>query len=310
MSEKVPKTGEAAMENPFFRRIIERFDEFAVLNLRFTKNPGLKRAIASYFLDAYLGNMVQSGVRRFFFESGSTIAFLGQVLGERLHKDWMSHLLPRIQIETNNFIIFLNFIFEPVPVGLYPWGPPETRYGATFGPLGAVAELGFPQEPGRLPEDTRNAVQDIRKHFEMGYSDHGIIFMAASGVDLTGDTAFPGPHVGSYHNMLFKRALLESDIPKVIFLDEDKIPRPFAKGSCFSICDQDFTWETACREKPLAIAVAFSKTEKCDEVREALAPIGLKSVEVGRPGDPFITLIVANDRFTSISARWRPPVQS
>ena len=74
------------------------------------------------------------------------------------------------------------------------------------------------------------------------------LFLAtASGVELDPKSPFQGPHVGSYHNRLFKRAILSNSQyhPVILFLDEDKVPSAFIPGKCYSVCDPDFSWDSA-----------------------------------------------------------------
>ena len=144
---------------------------------------------------------------------------------------------------------------KSVRVTLYPPGPPEDKYGATFGSLRAVSPpveefaMGHPIEGEAHAE-----MQMIKDHMVQCYKDGGIICGATSGVELDPRSSFRGFHVGSFHNMIFKYALLlagkEAGIPVVIFADEDKVPYEFKPDRCFPICDTELSWEDVCKRFP------------------------------------------------------------
>lgn len=283
--------------NPFLRRFDDQLNKCSVLNERCGVNPQLKRAVADYFVDFYLERMSRARLCKFFFESGSSIAFLSEVFSSR-YRDMMRNW-PELFIETNNIVSYLEFaLFHQVKVALYPDGPPELKYGATFGDMPArLKPLPPPERPRRLTPSAETVVRDVAKHFGENYAERGIIFMASSGIELAPDAAFPGPHVGSYYNQLFKRAILESGCPTVILVDETKLPRPFLVKSCFPVCDEALTWEEVCDSKPVAVAAAFWDEQKGKSARDALQGLGYNNVEAARSGERPWTMIASNDKF-------------
>ena len=108
------------------------------------------------------------------------------------------------------------------------------------------------------------AFSTLRDHFAEQYTDIGILLGAASGIDLMRGSDRAGPHVGSYHNMLFKRALLESGAPLAVFGDEDKLPRPALSGQYFLVCDDRFQFgtmpATTCRQHCVQVRGAGTPT--------------------------------------------------
>ena len=153
--------------------------------------------------------------------------------------------------------------------------------------------------------------------------------MAASGID-TINPKFPGPHVGSYYNKLFKKAVLESECPKVIFLDENKlIDKPFISGDCYSVCDEGgaSTWGNILNNKPIAIAIACYADNK-EKVEKTLKQLKFKialskhynkhmikcedgidicnrfknvdNKTLNLPNQDICTIIAANDRFQTL----------
>jgi len=295
--------GETVSENPFFQRFVDRLNAFDVLSDRcVSKVPHLKRAIANFFLDMYLARIIDAGVRNLFFESGSSIAFLSEAFVKRLLEDWMRKVSPDLRIQTNNILTYLDFVLsERIQVELYPYGPPEKKYGATFGPLTAVPEREYPTHPRLLSKAAREAIEEICDWLIKHYKDRGIILMAASGVDLSKESEFPGLHVGSYYNKLFKRAILAAACPTIIFLDETKMPQEFKIGKCFSVCDEEMTWSSVCQTNPLAIAVATSTKEKAKELERLSSELTLCHVEA-KYEDTCCTLIASNEHFQNL---WR-----
>ena len=251
-----------------------------------------------YFLDQYLGRMIDSGIRKIFFESGSSIAYLSKAFIDRLNKqEFLSIEADNLYIQTNNILTFLDFIlFERVRVELFPYGPPEPKYGATFGPLTKAPVWEPPRDLRRLKSSATKFVDEIREYIKQRYENSGILLTATSGVEISPKSKFPGPHTGSYYNKLFKRAILTSNCPSVMFLDESKISREFEIGLCYSIFDKDVTWQKFCEKAPLAFAVAAKSEEKINEIEELLKPLGFTNIEKAPNSDKTIWNIIASNQ--------------
>jgi len=296
------RSSDLSINNRFWRRFVMRVNQWAVLDSRFNTNAALKQASAEFFWDLYLGILSKGLISRLFFESGSAVAFLSEALAGRL--DQVAFAQWGAQIESNNVISYMEFILSQFGnASLYPSGPPERKYGGTFGEL---ANLSVPAE-GDHPITGRayEWMCHVRDHFAEQYTDLGIIFGAFSGIDLRRGSEKLGPHVGSYHNMLFKRALLESGAPLVVFLDEDKFTPTFTNGQCFCVCDEEFSWPYACRNVPLAIVCAFRSEERAREVLTELEYFGLDHPEKGRLGEAPWPVIASNDLFWRRRQQWR-----
>jgi hypothetical protein len=288
-----------AVRSPFLRRLDSRISRFATLHSRFSDNAYLKRKAAEFFLDQYLDLIIEARLPRWFFESGSSIATLTECLTARLPKAGLENT----RFETNNFLSYLEFILNQQPqVSLYPPGTPDDKYGGTFGDLRSLRSTPVGSHPIR--GEAYELVKVIKQHFAEQYGELGLIFGATSGIDFEPRHCHPGPHVGSYENMLFKRALLESNTPLVLFLDEDKLPRPALSDVCYSVCDEDFPWEYACRNTPLALACAFRTESNADKVIRRLEKIGLGDVVRGRQGEAPFPVIAANTLFASQREVW------
>lgn len=290
-------------QNPFFKRFIDRLNEFDTLSRRVAENnPHLKKAIANYFLDRYIGRIVEFGFRNFFFESGSSIAFLGEAFIEQFHnKEWLQRIASEISIQTNNILVYLDLLLSAhLRLELYPYGPPEGKYGATMGPLTCIPVREPPTIPVSLSQAARPTVNAISHEIKRRYQRNGLLFCSISGLQLTPNSEFRGPHVSSYYGMLFKRAILEARCPSVIFLDEAKVEKEFVKGKCFGICGPDYMWEEVCERVPLAIAVAAGCEEKGRNILDQLQKNGTFTYEQQKGDDGTFTLIASNKKFADL----------
>lgn len=187
-----------------------------------------------------------------------------------------------------------------------------------------------------------DALSELCKQFSEAIGATGLVLMAASGVDIrpimradedyqspqrhsapphevrletkNGETSnrpertpFPGPHTGSFYNMLVKRALLKQSCPKVLFLDEYKWDLDFIPGACFAVCDGDFPWSEVVGGTPLAIAVGASSRTRLDEIERELVRLRFSDVYRTHPADgeetPAYSLIAANQLFTEQMGR-------
>lgn len=288
--------------NRFFQRLTSRMSQWWVVDHRSHMNPTLKQAIADFVLDRYLRLLVGAGVFKLFFESGSSIALLSQAFATRLDDGWLK-LWAEFDIETNNIFSYLEFLIAPSQrTSLYPQGPPDHKYGATFGRLLSIEPT--ENRDGVIADRAREVMEEFRDHFKSRYQEKGLIFAAASGIDWD-----RGPHVGSYPNMLFKRSQLESHCPTIILLDEDKAANPFNPLTCYAVCDQEFSWAHVRREVPLALACAFRNRENAARLEPKLRALGFRNIESGsRHHTPWCT-IAANDKFLLEIEKWEQTCQ-
>lgn len=314
-----------ASKSPLIGDIVAELNRNTKLNERANESPILKEAIANFFLEQYLPMMVRHGYRRFFFESGTSVAHVAKAFIERLEydskrKDYAKNH-HEFEIETNNILAWMNFVLNlrVKNTALFPSGKLEEEYGATFGnlvdlemPAGKYSKFYemcndiWKEEANKIIE----SIDAITKKFDEDYGKKGMVFMAASGVD-TKTPGFEGPHVKSSCNMLFKRAILRSTCATVMFLDEKKLlSKPFEKDKCFSVCDRNLEWMHICkgtfeveRKKPFAIAIGINeknmrKTRKIltenlkfdeDNILEGIYKV-----------DNIRTLIAPNDEFSKL----------
>jgi hypothetical protein len=92
-----------ASNNVFLQKIVHSLERFEVLHARCASDVDLKKAVATAFLDLYLGRIALCR-EALFFEAGSTLAYLFDELHERLHLNWVRTFGGKVRIETNNIL--------------------------------------------------------------------------------------------------------------------------------------------------------------------------------------------------------------
>ncbi|MDI6734703.1 MAG: hypothetical protein QME42_00670 [bacterium] len=193
-------------------------------------------------------------------------------------------------ISTNNVLVYLQFWLNArVPCALFPWGPPEHTYGATYG---SIAEIGDQRPNYTLPPIDNKAKENIKKLLEdpitiSRMKNPVLLLGATSGLQLSKEHKIKfnpedenglideqknkvkeeimrcfGPHVGSYHNKVFKRFLYATQIPLMIFITGDKIDCEIVVGKCHFILDNEFSWDQFYENHPLAFCVGCKQEEK------------------------------------------------
>ncbi len=302
--------------NPFIQSVVSKLNEFEKLSHRCVEErANLKEAMGQYFWDN-LGYefVLKHGIRNLYFESGSTIAYVSSEFGK---SDTFKNHRGEWQIRTNNILSYLQFVlFEDVQVDLCPHGPPENKYGGTYGVLAKLDKPGWPAENRPLAEIQPKAIAAIRELAAqiVPSSASALILGAASGLELDQDSNFPGPHAATFVNKLVKRALLETGHPIVMFLDEEKISPAhpggkFHVGKCHHVCDPDLSWKDVCAKFPIAICVGASSKEKLDVIVSSLAAAGLTKIshyqECGEKGRSWVT-VVRNNPFDEALGKTPP----
>jgi Domain of unknown function (DUF4062) len=254
--------------NKFLSRVIERLRQFQKLTDRVLEQRTEKEEAAKFFWEDMAGRVRRRGYRNLFFESGSSIAYVSQEFedhglgGPEDAKKW--------RVKTNNVETLLQLLLH-TDLNIQPFPPsapnPEDKYGAIFPP-----EFSDLKEPPPLAPRGLYTPAECDKEMKSSEScevaalrtklkelaDRVLILAATSGLDLAhADLNFRGPHVGSHSNMLFKRAIMTSGFPVVLFLDSKKFGSKFVEGKCYPVFGPDYTWERARAELPLAICTAW-----------------------------------------------------
>ena len=306
----------AVADNPFFQQFARQLSAFGTISQRTRIRAHLKLAVARYFWKRYFPRLEECGIQYIHFESGSSVAYVSHVFIESIRlSSWFytSGMQNRLHLRTNNLLTYLDFLvqdppWQPIDILLQPFGcfcPDE--YGGTYGVLNlAIPEAApGPGDPvrARLRGDSQERVDELRSDMSRDFDDHGLVLMTASGLDTrpeAPDAPYPGPHVGSYQNMLFKRCLLSLACPKVLFLDQHKIGYNFCFNNCHPVCDASFPWESIKESTPLAIALAVETNSDQVECANRLAELGFAHIDLEEPAARKrgpLSIIAANRRF-------------
>ncbi len=272
--------------NEFVQSVVNKLSEFDKLSHRCVEDrPQLKEAMGTYFWENCGFDFVtRHSTRNLYFESGSTIAHLSSEFGKS--KTFLNHR-HEWRIRTNNILTYLQFVlFEDVQIDLVPHGPPENKYGATYGSLSTLDVPGWPEVNQRLSEVQPSASTQVRQLARtlMNEEQPALILGTASGLELDSQSQFQGPHAGTFVNKLLKRVLLETGHPLVLFLDEEKVSPVFESGrfqvgKCHHVCDPGLPWQEVCRNYPLAICFSASSRPNIDKIAEPLMAAGLTHID-------------------------------
>lgn len=312
----------SASRNEFIVDVVKKLSGFARLDARCSEQAKKKQALAAFFREKYIDQILANRVS-LFFESGSTIAYLARALSEPLTRFSEHAEKPTIDIRTNNVLAYLQlWLNARVPCTLFPWGPPEQTYGASFGSLAQVETISPNYSQPPLDEI---AVREIERLLNAPYTltnmDHPALLLGATSglqlsephqINFTDDTECAltatereqvtgeisecyGPHVGSYHNKVFKRFMYQTKLPLMIFITGDKIDSTIRAGICHFICDSDYTWETFYKRHPLAFCVGVLQ-EKASTYTDMFRNLGFE-IHKGRNYSPVTAFIARNRAF-------------
>ena len=261
--------------------VVTELKSFRTLYQRCSQEKERKRGVARYFVQQYMNRLRRHQVS-LFLESGSTIAFVAKELSTHLNRVVKTiDGRPTIQISSNNLLAYLLlWLNARVPCTLFPWSPPvDVTYGASYG--GLEDNLVNQKPDYRQPMLDIDAWNEIQKLLSTPFTlsslkEPTLLLAATSGLQIGKDHNLKfepnlgdaqkaemkqqiakcfGPHVGSYHNKVFKRFMYVTAIPIVIFITSDKIDCQIDMGKCHFVLDSEFGWEQFYRDHPVAFAV-------------------------------------------------------
>jgi len=271
-----------ASKNEFIVDIVHVLRGFDRLFQRASHNSDSKREIARCFRQRYLDRLIRHRVT-LFFESGSTLVYLAKELAPRLSETVRldEANAPNIQICTNNVLAYLLlWLRARVPCTLFPWSPPgEESYGASYGGLESIESLDPDYSQSPLNDIAKAEIVRLKRLPFTPTSFHrpALLLGSASGIQIgpIHRCSFPegmpepvqqdyqrkidqcyGPHVGSYHNKIFKRFLYDTRLPVIFFLTTDKIDCIINVTSSHFILDSVYPWDAFVRTHPVAFCVA------------------------------------------------------
>lgn len=315
---------QSACRNEFFVHIVKQLSGFEKLDKRCSQEPDKKQALACYFREKYIDRILANKVS-LFFESGSTVAYVARELSQPLSDAFRAggSGQPTIQLSTNNVLAYLQlWMNAKVPCTLFPWGPPDETYGASYGSIAHIERL---SPDYTLPTLNDVAIAEIQKLLGQQYTllsmPRPILLLgAASGLQLGEDYTIKfrpedeprlndqqksvvrqqlakcrGPHAGSYHNKIFKRFMYDTKIPLIIFITGEKIGFEIVAGKCHFILDREFTWEQFYQNHPLAFCVGCAQDER-EKYIDVFRDLGFEIYE-GNNFSAITAFIARNARF-------------
>ncbi len=300
-------TIEAVSRNRFLVDVIGAMAKFDTLVPRIRDNAAEKEAAASFFTDKYLQQIIARN-GSLFFESGSSITYVAQIVGERL-KEYHNK---EIQISTNNILAYLIFwLVRGIKCSLFPWGPPEQHYGAVFGPINDLVpenrKPSFP--PDRLSIDDQEAIKQLHNapFGPSQWTSPTLMLGALSGLQLALDLKISncvGPHVGSPRNKVFKRFMYDTKLPLMLFMTANKINSPVDIERCHFILDQreneNITWKTFLKDYPIAFCVGCEN--KQDQIKMIINKFEELQLKIIRPEHKTLhtAFIARNQKFIEV----------
>lgn len=283
-----------ASGNEFIVEIVKSITRFEKLDQRCSEYVDKKTELARFFVQNYGDQIVKHRVG-LFLESGSTVAFVASQLASFLRERNVY-----VDIRSNNVLAYLHhWLTAGIPCSLFPLGSPREPYGASYGIIEELPDSLPYYPPNRLSRAAKRVIRDLAKS---AGSLHGVdkptlLLGAISGLQLGADHKIDstpskggkpltvsrsleesvrkcfGPHVGSYHNKLFKRYMYNTGLPLMLFITEDKIDLEIIVGRCHFILDQtqkddsDLTWEAFYKNYPVAFCVGCNG----DSMKEKIA---------------------------------------
>ena len=194
---------------------------------------------------------------------------------------------PTIKVSTNNVLAYLLlWLSARVPCSPFPWSTPgEETYGAWYGGLEEKVAKNPDYALPPLDGEAEEEIAKLLSHPFRPTNDSGpaLLLGAASGLQISGAHRLKfhpdldertkeeltaqlascfGPHVGSYHNKIFKRFMYATRIPLVLFITADKIDCEIEVGKCHFILDRAFDWQAFYSSHPVAFCVGCDQEEK------------------------------------------------
>jgi len=250
------------------------------------------------------GNQIIKNKINLFLESGSTIVFVANQLAKFLRERNAN-----VDIRTNNVLAYLHhWLTANVPCSLFPLSSPREPYGASYGIIEELSENDPDYPPKPIDKDAKRLISKLANSegalksevpvlllgaisgLQIG-KDHKIVTDPAKGGRLlTNSRSLEekvkkcfGPHVGSYHNKLFKRYMYHTGLPVMLFITEEKIDMEIIVGRCHFVLDQEsnndenLSWESFYKNHPVAFCVGCDG-ESMEAKAQAFIDLGFEVI--------------------------------
>lgn len=315
-----------SITNELRREIVEKVNRFERLDERCAQHIDEKKAIGRTFCNVF-DKFINRSDSLLFIESGSTTAYVSQVLGEQIKS--ARGYYPEKRIVTNNYLAFVHlWLRNGILCEVFPSGPAQEPYGGVYGSLSKYnqdRERDPSYDGDGLNTEEIEKINNLKDQFielsgdrNDGNSDKKrrvLMVGAISGVQMSDNYNFSnldenvvltgnnirelkGFHVGNYFNMLFKRCMYETGYPLIICIHAEKIDLPITIGKCHFVFDKNFSWEQFTTDYPLAFCIGFPTSER-EKVIAKFIPLKFDPMKsTVAPGD-HQALIFTNERFRS-----------
>jgi hypothetical protein len=312
----------AASDNEFVLDTVAQLHSFRELYERCSYQRDEKRALARFFRERYSDIVINNRVS-LFFESGATLAHVARELAEPLRGFVRIEEggRPNIQISTNNVLAYLQFwLISRVPCTTFPWGPPsEHTYGASYGGLEKIEQRRPAYDGSPIDETARREIDRLlTAPFTLTSRTPMLLLGAVTGLQLSDElnlsfredldsetreglvkqlSGCRGPHVGSYHNKIFKRFMYATNLPIVICITADKINCEVRVGESHFILDNEAHWQEFYRNHPVAFCVGCDRRQR-SAAMGAFEEMGYE-IDASPDTEPTTAFIARNDAFRS-----------
>ena len=285
---KDTKKVQMALNNIFVLDMINNINSFEKLDRRCSIGVEEKQTLAKFFRETFLDTII-SNKFSLFFESDSCPAFVAKDLGSA-PKFKSTVLGPKekgaINLYTNNILAFLElWMNDHLPVSMLPKSSPKEQYGASYGILDELIDAERSPDYARVGLDnyTKDAIEKLGQSPDaIPVNENMLLVCSISGVQISEKHTLPkenksrelqaiidqcyGFHAGSYKNITFKRYLYSTNLPVIMAITSSEIDLKIIPERCHFIFDQEYQWESFCKNHPLAFCIGCTNEERHDVI--------------------------------------------
>lgn len=313
-----------SLENELRVEVVKKFNQFVKLDERCKIAKEAKREIGKMILDVFTPTILKEKYD-IFLDSGSTISYVAQAIGQTLKASIQvdAEGKPDIEVFTNNVLAYLHlWLKNGVPCTMFPPGEAEEPYGASYGPISnfghgpARKDRGPQYRRKDLSLDDKERLEKVKQMFGRHHKPSKLITIGTiSGIKLSEKVDLEwgeggedietkeaiencfGFHTGNYFHMLSKRFFYDNDYPAVVCIHEEKLDGPVKVGQCHFVFDATWEWSKFVREKPLAFCIGYEKRNKSKVKAIIEEKLQFKIIEPWETMGTHQALLAANDRF-------------
>jgi len=319
------------LDNQIRIEIVRKFNHFDKLDDRCKIEKESKMAIARKIHKVFMPIILRNKYH-IFLDSGSTIAYVAQTIGESIKTNISldDEGKPDIEVLTNNVLAYLHlWLVSEVPCRMFPPGVVEMPYGAAYGPISDFGRDKISIENGpdygriQLSIADQNKILKIQKMFAERFKsiqEKLLTIGTISGIKLSQGADVPldwgdneedtetkeaimrsqGFHTGSYYHLLYKRFFYVNDHPAIICVNEQKLDGPVRVGQCDFLFDETEKWDNFLHNKPLAFCVGFHKS-RMGQVKEKISKsLGFDIIKPRETMDTHQAIIAINKKFRTV----------